>query len=129
MVEVDRIAQLLARHGGRFKKRVFTPGEIAYCDAPAVAPQRYAARFAAKEAAFKALGQPSASPIGWRDLEVVSRPGQPPSLALHGRARQAADAQNITRLHLTITHTSHTALAWILAETETTEDTENSKTG
>src|SRR6267154_6019652 len=90
IAEVPRIAQALARYGDRFLHRVFTEGEIRYCDSKANRVERYAARFAAKEAAMKALGTGWSRGVRWRDCEVVRLPGGRPSLTFHGRAGQIA---------------------------------------
>ena len=80
IAEVPRIAQALARHGDRFLHRVFTEGEIRYCDSKANRVERYAARFAAKEAGMKALGTGWSHGVRWRDIEVSRQPeAGPPS--------------------------------------------------
>lgn len=116
LAEVDRIAAALARWGERFAARVFTPGERATCRARGDGAAHYAARFAAKEAAFKALGGPRG--VSWLDLEVVPAPGgdRAPSLALHGAAVAAASALGVVRLHLSLTHTQGVAAAVVIAE-------------
>lgn len=117
MVDVERMARLLERKGERALARLFTDGERAYASTHAEPSRQFAARVAAKEAAFKALsGTDLARGIAWRDLEVVSRPGLPPLLRLHGRARDRANELAISRVHLSITHTEHTAAAFVVAE-------------
>lgn len=114
LTPVDRIARLLGRYSGRFEEKVFTPGERAYCRGRAAAAEHFAARFAAKEAALKALGVPSG--LSWHELEVVSGPGGKPELALHGAAARAMAALGVVRLHLSLTHAGGQAAAVVIAE-------------
>lgn len=111
--DIDRIAATMARYGDRFLTRIFTSGEIAYCTrrrAPAV---HFAGRFAAKEAAMKALGTGHSRGVLWRDVEVVRR-GGPPQLHFHGgSARRFAAIGGHSSL-LTITHSDDLALAQVL---------------
>ena len=90
IAEVPRIAQALARHGDRFLHRVFTEGEIRYCDSKANRVERYAARFAAKEAGMKALGTGWNHGVRWRDIEVSRQPGGRPTITFHGKAAEFA---------------------------------------
>jgi holo-[acyl-carrier protein] synthase len=110
---VSRVARILERHPGRFEERVFTPAERAYCGPRAVPAQHFAARFAAKEAALKALGAPAG--VGWHDLEVVADGGAP-RLALHGPAAAAATAQGVRRAHLSLSHAGDMAVAVVVLE-------------
>jgi len=116
--EIDRIERALgASHGARFRARVFTEGEQAYCEARRRARfESYAARFAAKEAVMKVLGTGWSRGVGWRDVEVVREPGAPPALRLHGRAAAIARRLGVAHWLLTITHGRSTAIAWVLAE-------------
>ena len=117
IVEVARIAASIARFGERFLRRVYTPGEIAYCRArQKSAAQSFAARFAAKEAAAKALGTGLSRGVTWQELEVTRRPGEPPHLRLHGRAAARAKALGVTHISLSLTHTAETALAVVVME-------------
>jgi holo-[acyl-carrier protein] synthase len=117
ITEVGRIQASLERYGQHFLNRVYTPGEIAYCEArKKTAAQSYAARFAAKEAAAKALGTGISRGVTWQELEVQRPPGQAPQLLLHGRAAEIAKARGITRLTLSLTHTNSTAMAVVIAE-------------
>lgn len=116
LVEVARLARILAgppARAERFVARVFTTGERAYCDGMADRPTRYAARFAAKEAALKALGVPAG--LRFHELEVVRGEGAP-RLSLSGRAAEAARRLGVERLHLTITHDGGVAAAVVVAE-------------
>jgi holo-[acyl-carrier protein] synthase len=110
---VSRVTRILARHPGRFEERVFTPSERAYCESRAVPAQHFAARFAAKEAALKALGAPTG--LSWHELEVVAMGGAP-RLALHGAAAAAATALGVRRAHLSLSHAGDSAVAVVVLE-------------
>ncbi len=116
--EVARIRRSLdGAAGARFRERVFTPAERAYCDARGRGRvQSYAARFAAKEAAMKALGTGWGEGVGFRDVEVLRDGDAPPRLVLHGNAATIARARGLGAWHVTLTHTRTTAIAWVLAE-------------
>jgi holo-[acyl-carrier protein] synthase len=116
LVEIARLERLLGgrtARADRFLGRCFTPAERAYCDARADRAGRYAARFAAKEAAAKALGAPPG--LRWRDLEV-RRAGAAPELRLHGPAAAAAAQLGVERVHLTLTHDGGVAAATVVLE-------------
>ena len=113
VVEIARIARILAGAPGtaaRFLARVYTPGELAYCEGRQDRAGRLAARFAAKEAALKALGAPAG--LRWTELEVVRGEGAP-ALLLHGAAGAEARRRGVTRLHLTLTHDAGGAAATV----------------
>jgi holo-[acyl-carrier protein] synthase len=119
LIEVDRIERALSRPltGARFRARVFTDAEVAYCESRGRGRyQSYAARFAAKEATMKALGTGWNRNVGWREIEVVRGRGQPPAIKLAGKAEQFAQRRRITAFHLSITHTVTQAIAHIIAE-------------
>src|SRR5262245_34888198 len=86
IAETDRIAHSIARFGSRFTERNFTVGEIRYCESKANKVERYAARFAAKEAGMKAIGTGWSRGVRWQDFEVTRLPGGRPTLTFHGRA-------------------------------------------
>jgi holo-[acyl-carrier protein] synthase len=113
IIEIARIRGALEnpKTGERFRQRVFTEGEIAYCSRRRLAYESYAARFAAKEATIKVLGQA----VGWLEIEV-SRTDGPPVVQLHGRARERADALGISRVCLSLSHTAELAIAYVVAE-------------
>jgi len=114
--DIDRIADTIERYGERFLKRIFTDGEIAYCSRRRVPAIHFAGRFAAKEAAMKALGTGHSRGVLWRDVEVVRR-GGPPHLKFHGgAARRLAEMGGQSTL-LTITHSDDLALAQVLVLT------------
>src|SRR5467141_4768170 len=106
IIEVARIREVLERTP-RFTERVFTMAERAYCDSRgAVAAQHYAARFAAKEAALKALQTGWSGGIGWQDVEVSAKDSGAPVILFHGRARELYEQTGATTAHLSIAHTT-----------------------
>jgi holo-[acyl-carrier protein] synthase len=118
VVEVARIRRLVGREAPpetarRFLERCFTEGERRFCDARADRATAYAARFAAKEAASKALGAPAG--IRWTDVEVLRQAGAP-ALRLAGTADRAARGRGATRLHLSLTHDAGVAAAVVILE-------------
>jgi len=119
IVEVARVRRALERvlTGGRFRARVFTDREIAYCESRGRARyQSYAARFAAKEAAMKALGTGWNRHVGWREIEVTRERGRPPQLVLSGKAAEFARRRQVKRFHLSLTHSAEQAIAHVIAE-------------
>jgi holo-[acyl-carrier protein] synthase len=117
LVEVDRVRKLLSGREARALKRLFTDAEVAYASARAEPWPHYAARVAAKEAAFKALaGTVSARAIGWREIEVVNGWDGRPTLELHGRAAERAAELAVTSIHLSLTHTRGMAAAFVVLE-------------
>jgi len=118
IAEVDRIAQSIARFGARFKERVFTADEIRYCESKANKAERYAARFAAKEAGMKALGTGWSRGVRWQDIEVRRLPGGRPTLAFHGRAGEIFTEMGGVRAHLSLTHTKQSAMAFVILESK-----------
>jgi len=111
--DIDRIAETIERYRERFLRRVFTEGEIAYCTQRRVPAIHFAGRFAAKEAAMKALGTGRSQNVLWRDVEIVRR-GGPPQLQLHGGAARRFSAIGGRSSLLTITHSDHLAMAQVL---------------
>ncbi len=116
IAEPARLEQAATRYGRRFLERVFTPGEIAYCESKRNRWERYAARFAAKEAAFKALGTGWRQGVRWRDAEVKNEPSGKPTLALSGQAHKVARQLGVERISLSITHTADFVLAQVIFE-------------
>jgi holo-[acyl-carrier protein] synthase len=116
ITEIDRIEAAIERRGRPFLERVFTPAEIAYCQTHRHRAERFAGRFAAKEAAMKALGTGWARGVRWVDIEVVREPGGKPTLKLSGDSRSIADCLGVKNIALTITHTGNTALALVIFE-------------
>src|SRR5436190_2464283 len=111
--DIDRIADTIARYGDRFLRRIFTEGEVAYCSRRRVPAIHFAGRFAAKEAAMKALGTGHSQGVLWRDVEVL-RVGGPPQLQFHGGAARRFAAMGANSSLLTITHSDTLALAQVL---------------
>ena len=111
--EIDRIAAAIDRYGARFLDRVFTPDEIAYCQRKRDSAASFAARFAAKEAAMKALGTGHSRGVFWRGIEVVRRHG-PPHLRFHAGAATRLEALGATGSLLTLTHSQNLAIAHVL---------------
>src|SRR5712691_5131725 len=116
IAETSRIDKALERHGERFSKRIYTPGEIAYCEKFKNRAERYAARFAAKEAAFKALGTGWRGGIEWIDAEVAHQSSGKPELVLHGKASERAEQLGVTRISLSISHGEQFAVAIVILE-------------
>lgn len=116
LIEISRIEEVFARRGDRFRARVFTVGEIRYCEPRASKFASYAARFAAKEAAMKALGTGWGEGVGWIDVEVVSGPNGAPALQLHRRALERLREVGATKAHLSLTHSDNLAMAEVLLE-------------
>ena len=119
VIEVERVERALTNPvtGARFRKRVYTEGEIRYCESRGKARyQSYAARFAAKEAAMKAMGTGWNRNVGWSEIEVVRERGKAPTIALHGKSAEFARRKNILHFHLSLTHTASQAVAHAIAE-------------
>jgi holo-[acyl-carrier protein] synthase len=116
LCEVARIRNAIERHGRRFLERVYTDREIAYAERKANLYERYAARFAAKEAGMKALGTGWRGGVKWRDFEVTNLASGRPTLHFHGRAAEYARKLGIENISLSITHTSEQAVAIVILE-------------
>lgn len=111
--DIPRVRQTYQKYGDRFLRRVFTDREIAYCLRRRDPAPHLAGRFAAKEAAMKAIGTGQAHGVLWKDIEVV-RGGGPPRLELHGAAAKHARRLGMTRSLLSITHSETLAFAEVL---------------
>ena len=119
LCEVPRMQKALeSEHGQRFKERVFTPAEIAYAERRANRHERFAARFAAKEAAMKALGTGWRGGVSWHDFEVANLPSGKPTLRLHGKAAELAGRLGVSNIALSLTHTAGQSLAVVMMERE-----------
>lgn len=116
LAEVDRIQSAIERYGEIFLRRIFTPAERAYCDKFKNKYERYAGRFAAKEAAMKALGTGWRRGVRWVDFEVVRGAGGKPTIALDGAAKAIAAQLGVKQVSLSITHTASQALAQVIFE-------------
>jgi len=116
VAEVKRIAEVIESQGERFLRRVFTRDEVAYCEQFRNKYERFAGRFAAKEAAMKALGTGWSRGVRWVDVEVVRHRGRRPTLELKGEARKIADGLGVKNIALSITHTVEQAIAQVIFE-------------
>lgn len=116
IAEVTRIRHSIERFRNRFLRRIYTAGEIRYCDSKANRVERYAARFAAKEAAMKALGTGWSRGVRWVDCEVVRLPGGRPTIVFHGRAGEFAARLGVRNAALSISHTAEQAIAQVILE-------------
>lgn len=116
LAEVGRIEQAVERFGRRFIERIYTHGEIAYVARKANFLERYAARFAAKEAAMKAIGTGWRRGVRWQDFEVMNLPSGKPTLAFHGVAAEVARALGVRNVSLSLTHTKEYGMAHVILE-------------
>ena len=117
LAEVDRIRAAIERHGARFIGRIYTPAEIAYVSRKANRFERYAARFAAKEAGMKAIGTGWKHGVRWQDFEVANLPSGRPTLRFQGVAAQIADSLGVRNVALSLTHTAQQGMAIVILET------------
>ncbi|MFH1279149.1 MAG: holo-ACP synthase [Candidatus Eisenbacteria bacterium] len=118
LARIDRVGRVYERFGGRFLGRIFTPGEAAYCMGKGDPVPHLAARFAAKEAAMKALGTGAARGVRFRDIEVERRRGEAPRVLFHGGARRRAESLGVIASSLTLTHDAGIAAAIVILESE-----------
>ncbi len=116
IAEVPRIAAAIERFGERFLRRIFTEQEIRYCDSKANRVERYAARFAAKEAALKAIGTGWKHGIAWTEVEVRREPGGRPTIVFTGKAGEFAARLGVKRAALSLSHTKEQAVAFVVLE-------------
>src|SRR5690348_8459085 len=116
LAEVARIRAAIGRHGQRFIERVYTPAEIAYVERKANRYERYAARFAAKEAGMKAIGTGWKRGVRWQDFEVANLPSGKPTLRLHGVAAKVAEGLGVRNVSLSLTHTAELGMAHVILE-------------
>ena len=116
LAEVRRIRYSIARYGDRFLNRIYTERERAYAESKANSAERFAARFAAKEAGMKAIGTGWNFGVRWQDFEVINEPTGRPKLVLHGVAEQIARKLGGERISISLTHTSEMAFAIVILE-------------
>jgi holo-[acyl-carrier protein] synthase len=116
LVSVPRVERFFQRFQQRGLARLFTTSEVEYCLALADPLPSLAARFAAKEAFFKAIGTGFGKAGGWHDVEVVRLGSGRPLLCLHGRAAAFAQSLQVRKIHLSLTHTHEIAAATVLLE-------------
>ncbi|MEO8597867.1 MAG: holo-[acyl-carrier-protein] synthase [Candidatus Solibacter sp.] len=116
LAEVPRIQASIERFGDRFIQRIYTPAEIAYVERKANKYERYAARFAAKEAGMKAIGTGWRRGVRWQDFEVTNLPSGKPTLRLHGVAAKYAAKLGVKNVSLSLTHTAELGMAHVILE-------------
>ncbi len=116
LAEVPRVRTAIERFGARFIERIYTPREIAYVQRKANKYERFAARFAAKEAGMKAIGTGWRGGIRWQDFEVTNLPTGKPTLAFHGRAAEVAARLGVRHVSLSLTHTAEHGMAFVILE-------------
>ena len=128
LVQVERMEKALAR-GERIRRRLFTAGEIAYCDRHTRPALHYAARFAAKEAGMKAIGTGWSNGVGWKDFEIRLDPRGRPNLFLTGKASEFAKAMGATHSVVSLAHDGGFSIAVVVLEGEARSSTEAWLTG
>ncbi len=116
LAEVSRIRESITRFGERFLNRIYTPGEQTYALSKANSAERFAARFAAKEAGMKAIGTGWSHGVTWQDFAVINEPSGRPTLRLGGVAREVADHLGVRSISLSLTHTKEMAFAVVIIE-------------
>ena len=116
LVENARIQHSIERFGERFLHRVFTAGEIAYCQSMKFPERHFAARFAAKEALSKAFGTGIGKAMGWREIDVRNKPSGEPFLVFSGPAQELATQRGVSSALITLSHTEHHAIACIVLD-------------
>ncbi|MGI9087477.1 MAG: holo-ACP synthase [Chthoniobacterales bacterium] len=116
IVETTRIQHSLDRFGERFLHRVFTAGEIAYCQSMKFPARHFAARFAAKEAVSKAFGTGIGKSMGWRDIDVHRHGSGQPFVVLDAGAKKLSTEWSVTNVWISLSHTEHYAAATIVLE-------------
>ena len=116
LAEVPRVKRSIERFGERFLHRIFTPRERAYVERKANRYERYAARFAAKEAGMKAIGTGWRHGVRWLDFEVANLPSGKPTLRFHGEAARIAERLGVKSVALSITHTAELGMAHVILE-------------
>jgi holo-[acyl-carrier protein] synthase len=116
IVEIEKIKLAMVRRGERLKNRTFTPKEIQYCEERANKYQHYAARFAAKEAVFKAISTGWRQGVAWTDVEVSNELSGKPDLFLRGKTLEFALQLGARKYWLSLSHTDHYAVAQVILE-------------
>ena len=116
IVRIERIKRTFERYGNRFRNRIFTENEQVYCSQKAHPFESYAARFAVKEAVFKALGMGWDECGGFTSVEVINGEYRQPRVLLHGKARKNADSKDVVNLFTSLTHDGDVAVAVVVLE-------------
>jgi len=114
IVDISRVRKVLEKWGDRFRNRVFTPGEIRYCEGKRFPAGHYAARFAAKEAFFKSAGGRLQGGWRYRDIDVAAGPGGRPVVRVGGRVAEALNSGEPLRWDVSLTHEKGYAVAVVL---------------
>jgi len=117
LVDCPRIEEMINRHGERFIDRVFTVAEQAYADKNKNSVEKYAGRFAAKEAILKLMGTGWRGKIAWTDIEIINNNNGRPQVTLYGEVKSIADKLGISQVSISITHTANFAIASAVALT------------
>jgi holo-[acyl-carrier protein] synthase len=116
ILEISRMKRELERDGVGLKAEIFTPSEIFYCESKAYPERHFAARFAAKEALFKALGTGKINDMSWRDIEVIGDDAGKPHVTLTGTTQKAALRMNVGKIFVSLSHTEAWASANVVLE-------------
>ena len=116
IIEIDRIKKSLAKYSPRFENKIFTDGEIHYCQLQADPGKHFAARFAVKEAVSKSLGTGINDEVGFKDIEVVNQTSGKPIVKMGGRGKILFEKLNLKFIHISISHDRHYAIAHAIAE-------------
>lgn len=116
LIEVRRIREAIAKYGDRFLNRIYTKVEIEYCSTKKSAELHYAGRFAAKEAAFKAMERGWGGDISWKEIEIHNEPSGAPRVVFYGKALELIQQKKIVRAHVTISHIEEHATAVVILE-------------
>ncbi len=116
IIEVERIKQSIKRYSPRFEQRVFTPGEISYCQSKGDPAKHFAARFAVKEAVSKCLGTGITGALGFKDMEVVNEDTGKPVLIMTGKGKELFKKLELKTIHISISHDRTHAIAHAIAE-------------
>ena len=116
IIEIDRIRKSLGKYSPRFENRVFTDGEISYCQSQADPGKHFAARFAVKEAVSKSLGTGINHEVGFKDIEVINQTSGKPIVKMRGRGKELFEKLNLKSIHISISHERHHAIAHAIAE-------------
>ena len=118
-IEISRIKKIIKKEKERFLERIFSEGEIKYCEGKKNKYQHYAARFAAKEAVYKALtpeGKAAPEGIKWRDIEVVNNESGKPEIILRNKALSFAKKIKVSKIYLSLSHNNDTAISQVILE-------------
>ena len=118
LIEVARIREAIEKYGERFLRRIYTAVEIEYCSSKKNAAIHYAGRFAAKEAAFKAIERGWMGDISWKEIEIYNEPSGAPRIVFYGKALELIQDKKITRSFVTISHIEEHATAAVVLEKE-----------